>query len=166
MSKTRESRTASLVLLLMGLVLAMVSFTNYYINITPQYDHLSYTIEILERAQTETVFERKIDLINQSLITYTQGVSQQNLQALKTLSLSTIAETDYWLPKIIGEIKGERDGHLFSTPILTMAGLQFCFVVAAGIGTFCDYESWSINERHTYIAVLAVLIVGIILLFL
>lgn len=161
-----DARTISGALLIAGIVISAISFGYYLVNIDPMYAYISDTVDCLERAEEETTFERQLYAVNESIKIYETGISQQHLQALRTLAtLDSKEKMDYWLPKIISQLEREGEGARFPLRGLVTAGLLFVFMVTNGWGTFGDYNSWSTDERHFYIALDSGLLLAIIVAF-
>jgi hypothetical protein len=127
---------------------------------------LGSTIDILRTAKDDTTLELKLADTAKALEAYQTGVSQQNLEGLKLLmKCNSTHQFDYLLPQIEGQIRAERDNITFNLHAMMQDGLVFSFIVASAVGTLGDYEDWSTDEKHGYIAIQFALILAITVSF-
>jgi len=159
----KESRMYSLAFLFIGILIATGGLVYYGINIYPQTVPFQRTVDILRTAKDATTLELKLADTASALEAYQTGVSQQNLEGLKLLmTCNSTQQFDYLLPQIEGQISAERDNITFNLHAMMQSGLVVGFIVASGVGTLGDYEDWSTNEKHGYIAIQFALMLAII----
>jgi len=162
----KDSRMYSLILLVIAILIATSGIVYYCINTYPQTIPLGSTIDILRTAKDDTTLELKLADTAKALEAYQTGVSQQNLEGLKLLmKCNSTHQFDYLLPQIEGQIRAERDNITFNLHAMMQDGLVFSFIVASAVGTLGDYEDWSTDEKHGYIAIQFALILAITVSF-
>jgi len=161
-----DSRTASLILLVMGILVVAGGIINYAVNTYPKIVPLQDTVKILELTKTDATLELKLNTTAKALATYLSGESRQNTQGLLLLlACNSTEEFDYLLPQIQGRIQAEKDNINFNLRGMTQSVLVAAWVVTSGIGTFDNYEDWSTGEKHAYIAFQFALVLAIIVSF-
>jgi len=162
----KDSRMYSLAALVIGILIATCGLAYYGISIYPQTVPLQRTLNILQVAKDDATLELKLADTAKALEAYQTGVSQQNLEGLKLLmACNSTQQLDYLLPQIKDKISAERDNIIFNSHGMIQSGLVFAFIVASGVGTLGDYEDWSTNEKHGYIAIQFALILAITVSF-
>ena len=162
----KESRIYSLTLFVISIVIVAGGVVYYGINIYPQTVPLQRTVDMLRTAKDDTTLELKLADIAKALEVYQSGISQHNLEGLKLLlTCNSTQQVNYLLPQIEASISAERDNITFNLHAMMQGGLVMGFIVTSGVGTLGDYEDWSTDEKHGYIAIQFALILAITVSF-
>ena len=162
----KESRMYSFALLVIGILIATSGLVYFGINIYPQTVPLDNTMNILQIAKDDATLELKLADTARALEAYQTGISQQNLEGLKLLmTCNSTHQFDYLLSQIKDQIRAERDNMIFNLHGMMQDGLVLGFIIASAVGTLGDYEDWSTDEKHGYIAIQFALMLAIIVSF-
>jgi hypothetical protein len=154
------SRSASILVLILAILIAILVPYNYFTNIEPKYPAYQ-AIDLLNKARSETTLAGKQNYIKEAIGVYGKGPSQKGLEMLS--KLNSTEEIDFFSESVITDLNSELKAKLDTPKNWILCGSVALLIILCLIGTFSNYENWDSETRHWYIGLICCFLWGVLI---